>query len=55
MLLNSHNEGQSWVENGVKREQALEINSKIELGSSTLWQKAKQVIDDATEKGWLKS
>ncbi|CAH0539590.1 HD domain-containing protein [Vibrio marisflavi] len=54
MLLNSHNEGQSWVENGVKREQVLQVNSKIESGSSILWQKAKQVIDEATEKGWLK-
>ncbi|MGR5137155.1 HD domain-containing protein [Vibrio jasicida] len=51
MLLNYHNDGQSWIENGVTREQAL----RIELGSVTLWDKAKELIEGATEKGWLKS
>ncbi|MGR5540273.1 HD domain-containing protein [Vibrio campbellii] len=55
MLLNYHNDGQSWIENGVTREQALTINKRIELGSVTLWDKAKQLIEGATEKGWLKS
>lgn len=55
MLLNYHNNGQSWKENGVTREQALTINKRIELGSVTLWDKAKEMIEDATEKGWLKS
>jgi putative hydrolase of HD superfamily len=55
MLLNYHNNGQSWKEHGVTREQALTINNRIELGSVTLWDKAKEMIEDATEKGWLKS
>lgn len=55
MLLNYHNNGQSWKENGVSREQAIAINKRIELGSVTLWDKAKEMIEDATEKGWLKS
>ncbi len=55
MLLNYHNDGQSWQENGVTSEQALTINKRIEFGSVTLWDKAKEVIKDATEKGWLKS
>ncbi|CAE6903900.1 HD domain-containing protein [Vibrio sp. B1FLJ16] len=55
MLLNYHNNGQSWKENGVSREQAITINKRIELGSVTLWDKAKEMIEDATEKGWLKS
>lgn len=55
MLLNYHNDGQSWQEHGVTREQALTINKKIELGSVTLWDKAKEIIEDATDKGWLKS
>ena len=55
MLLNYHNDGQSWKEHGVTREQALTINKRIEFGSVTLWDKAKELIEDATEKGWLKS
>ncbi|MCS0455085.1 HD domain-containing protein [Vibrio diabolicus] len=55
MLLNYHNNGQSWKEHGVSREQALTINKRIEFGSVTLWGKAKELIEEATEKGWLKS
>ncbi|EJG0102099.1 HD domain-containing protein [Vibrio parahaemolyticus] len=55
MLLNYHNTGQSWKENSVTREQALTINKRIEFGSVTLWDKAKELIEEATEKGWLKS
>lgn len=55
MLLNYHNDGQSWKEHGVTREQALAINKRIEYGSVTLWDKAKELIEEATEKGWLKS
>ncbi|MGP1390992.1 MAG: HD domain-containing protein [Vibrio diabolicus] len=55
MLLNYHNNGQSWKEHGVSREQALTINKRIEFGSVTLWDKAKKLIEEATEKGWLKS
>lgn len=55
MLLNYHNNGQSWKEHGVSREQALTINKRIEFGSVTLWDKAKELIEEATEKGWLKS
>ncbi|WP_399424974.1 HD domain-containing protein [Vibrio campbellii] len=55
MLLNYHNDGQSWKEHGVTREQALTINKRIESGSATLWGKAKELIEEATEKGWLKS
>ncbi|HCE1880849.1 HD domain-containing protein [Vibrio parahaemolyticus] len=55
MLLNYHNNGQSWKENSVTREQVLTINKRIEFGSVTLWDKAKELIEEATEKGWLKS
>ncbi|MEL7291387.1 MAG: HD domain-containing protein [Pseudomonadota bacterium] len=55
MMLNFHNQGQSWQEHGVTREQALTVNAKIELGSQALWQKALQMINQATENGWLKA
>ncbi|WP_260261845.1 HD domain-containing protein [Vibrio intestinalis] len=55
MLLNYHNDGQSWREHQVTKQQALTVNQKIELGSTVLWDKAKQMIQDASDKGWLKS
>ncbi|MDN3714878.1 phosphohydrolase [Vibrio breoganii] len=54
MLLNYHNQGQSWVEHQVKRSQVIAINGRIQQGSETLWQKALQIIDEAVENGWLK-
>ncbi|MEZ9706118.1 HD domain-containing protein [Vibrio breoganii] len=54
MLLNYHNQGQSWVEHQVKRSQVIAINGRIQQGSETLWQKAIQIIDEAVENGWLK-
>ncbi|WP_394125671.1 HD domain-containing protein [Vibrio hepatarius] len=55
MLLNYHNQGQSWQEHGVTREQALTVNQKIQFGSEALWDKAKQIIEEATNNGWLKA
>lgn len=55
MLLNYHNQGQSWQEHGVTREQALTVNQKIQFGSEALWDKAKQIIEEATTNGWLKA
>ncbi|KJY84903.1 phosphohydrolase [Vibrio galatheae] len=55
MLRNYHNQGQSWLEHGVTRQQALTVNQKIEYGSQALWDKAKQIIEDATKNGWLKA
>ncbi|WP_070965357.1 HD domain-containing protein [Vibrio sonorensis] len=54
MLLNFHNDGQSWQEHGVTAQQALTVNNKIELGSTILWQKAQSIISQASKKGWLK-
>ncbi|ENM5763018.1 HD domain-containing protein [Vibrio mimicus] len=54
MLLNYHNQGQSWQEHGVTREQALTVNRKIEDGSQTLWEYAKNIIEQASQNGWLK-
>lgn len=55
MLLNYYNGGQGWQEHSVTREQALTVNRKIEFGSEALWQKAKQMIEEATKNGWLKA
>ncbi|WP_413284530.1 HD domain-containing protein [Vibrio sp. MA40-2] len=55
MLMNYHNQGQSWLEHGIERQQVININGRIENGSTVLWQKALQMIDDSVEKGWLKA
>ncbi|MBD1565716.1 HD domain-containing protein [Vibrio sp. SA48] len=54
MLLNFHNQGQSWLEHGVTRQQALTVNRRIDDGSHALWQHAQQMIEQATLNGWLK-
>lgn len=55
MLLNYHNQGQSWIENHVSRQQVLNVNRRIDDGSHTLWEYAQQMIENATEQGWLKT
>ncbi|EIA0803801.1 HD domain-containing protein [Vibrio vulnificus] len=55
MLLNYYNQGQSWQEHGVTRLQALTVNQKIDLGSHVLWDKAQEIIEQATQNGWLKA
>lgn len=54
ILMNYNNQGQSWVEHGIKRQQVIDINGRIEHGSNILWEKALQVIDESVAKGWLK-
>ncbi len=55
MLLNYHNDGQSWQEHGVRKEQVIAINQRIEQGSETLWRYAQQIIEQAVQSGWLKA
>ncbi|WP_394243231.1 HD domain-containing protein [Vibrio astriarenae] len=55
MLLNHHNQGQSWKEHGVHKEQVLKVNRRIEDGSQALWDKAQQIVENAVSEGWLKA
>jgi putative hydrolase of HD superfamily len=55
MLLNYHNQGQSWQEHGIHRDQVIAVNQRIEQGSTTLWQYAENIINEAVAQGWLKS
>ncbi len=43
------------MENGVSRQQALTVNRRIDEGSHALWEYAQQMIEHATEQGWLKA
>lgn len=54
MLMNLHNEGQSWVENGISLEQVLSRNAAIADVHPELWRHLEQHLRDAQRKGWLK-
>ncbi len=54
MLMNLHNEGQSWVENGISSEQVLARNASI-ADVHELWHHMEQHLRDAQRKGWLVS
>ncbi|MDM1817927.1 HD domain-containing protein [Serratia ureilytica] len=54
MLMNLHNEGQSWVENGISLEQVLARNASIADVHPELWHHLEQHLRDAQRKGWLK-
>ena len=54
ILMNHKNQGQSWVEHGIARQQVIDINGRIDKGSNALWEKALEMINDSVDKGWLK-
>ncbi|MFC0226341.1 HD domain-containing protein [Serratia aquatilis] len=54
MLMNLHNEGQSWIENNVSLEQVLARNGMIANIYPELWQYLFRHLQDAQRKGWLK-
>ncbi|MEI7345727.1 HD domain-containing protein [Dickeya chrysanthemi] len=54
VLMNLHNGGQSWVENGIRLEQVLSRNDFIRDINPALWGYLKRHLEDAQAKGWLK-
>lgn len=54
LLMNYQNQGQSWKEHGISKQQVVDINGRIEYGSKILWKKAEQIIQQSVENGWLK-
>lgn len=54
ILLNLHNEGQSWRENNVTLRQVLERNAKVGETLPELWQHVVTQLHAAYEKGWLR-
>ncbi|OAT34953.1 HD domain-containing protein [Proteus myxofaciens] len=54
MLMNLHNEGQSWVENNIRLEQVIERNLFIEKQWPEFWQYLYAQLLEAQKKGWLK-
>ena len=53
IMLNLHNQGQSWKENGIRLEQVLARNAELASGWPALWQQLMQHLDAAHTKGWL--
>jgi putative hydrolase of HD superfamily len=55
ILMNYNNQGQSWVEHQIAKQQVIAVNGRIEQGSTLLWEKALEVINESVKNGWLKS
>ncbi len=49
----SQNEARTWRDHGINRDEVLEVNAGIEGGSDALWEYVKELIDQATAKGYL--
>ncbi|ROR13254.1 HD domain-containing protein [Erwinia sp. JUb26] len=53
IMLNLHNEGQSWKENGIRLEQVKARNVKLAEQWPELWGYLQQHLDNAHARGWL--
>ena len=53
ILLNLHNNGQSWVENNIRLEQVLSRNDFVEQVFPELWQYLLPQLKQAKQNGWL--
>lgn len=54
VLMNLHNQGQSWVENDIRLDQVLARNGFIADVYPALWDHLKTHLEQAQLKGWLK-
>lgn len=53
MLMNLHNQGQSWVENNIRLEQVISKCDYIEQILPDFYQQLKLQLEQAQQKGWL--
>jgi putative hydrolases of HD superfamily len=53
MLLNYHNEGDTWRTHGITSDRVLNRNQVIADGSEALWDYARRMIESAVEQGFL--
>ncbi|ENG4184389.1 HD domain-containing protein [Providencia rettgeri] len=53
MLMNLHNQGQSWVENNIRLEQVISKCDYIEQVLPDFYQQLKLQLEQAQQKGWL--
>ena len=55
LLLNYTRKGISWQEHGIRKEQVLKRNEEYFAESDRIAELIASILDDATEKGWLKT
>jgi putative hydrolases of HD superfamily len=53
LIQNMQNDGGSWAQNGISRQQVIDRNSDLKNVSEALWTYVLKQIDTATLKGWL--
>jgi len=53
LLYDFHTRGMLWAEHGIRRDQVIDITRAIERGSPSLWHQARDLIDRATDLGYL--
>lgn len=54
ILLNYLSDGRAWKEHGISKKQVLKRNQHTMEGSSDIWSYFLELIDSATEKGYLR-
>lgn len=54
LLLNFMSEGTTWQRHGITAQQVLEKNQVIREGSAVLWEVARELIEEAVRRGYLK-
>ncbi|MBP1991010.1 HD domain-containing protein [Paenibacillus eucommiae] len=55
LLFNYHNQGETWKKHGITSERVTAFNQHIGEGSEVLWEYAKDLIDQALDKGYITS
>ncbi len=53
LLLNFHTQGHAWRKHGVRRAQVMAVNATIADGAPELWEYARELIDEAVQRGYL--
>ncbi len=53
LLLNFHTQGHAWRKHGVRRAQVMAVNATIAYGAPELWEYARELIDEAVQRGYL--
>jgi putative hydrolase of HD superfamily len=54
MLSNYHTDGHAWKNHGISRSQVIARNAHADHGCPPLWAYARELIDQAVEKGYLR-
>lgn len=54
MLLNYNTGGVAWKKHGIRADQVVARNQRMERGAAPLWDYAKGVIEDAVKRGYLR-